>query len=228
MIFYSCIKKREFIPFLFFDKRLSTSRKGKIMAKNTVAADVSNETETESKRAKVSTFAYIDNGGNVSKQVTPKSIGLVVEFANGTKDRIDIDQLSNEMLACATLQGLAIKLQRSFASAKGDANEALEAYETVRDNLLAGVWAVKGEGSAPRLTILAEAIAAVLEAAGRTPDLKDIAEKLKDESVQEKASKDPKVKAQYERIKAERAAERAKKAGEAAAKTDGDGVSDLF
>jgi len=192
------------------------------MAKQAQTAPAVETTEEEGK-SKISSFAYVNNAGDVSKQVKPDSIGLTVSFANGTKDRINIDELSSEILACATLQGLAIKLQRSFASAKGDVEKAVEAFETVKDNLLNGIWAEKGEGSGPRVSILAEAVEAVLTEAGQTVDADrraSIIEKLKDEATREKTKKDPKVNAHYERIKAARAAEKAAKAQEAAGAAD--------
>lgn len=184
------------------------------------------ETENESSRSKVSTFTYVNEAGEETKQVKSDSVGLRVRFANGYEDQVTLTQIAN-VLNEAALQGLAIKLQRSFASAKADVSAAIESYETVRDNLLAGVWAVKGEGSAPRLTILAEAVAAVLTFAGRDVDMKAIAEKLTNDEFSEKVMKDPKVKAQYDSIKAARAAERAAKSLAAAESAESD-VSSLF
>ena len=181
------------------------------------------EATVENKRNKISSFTYVDNDGETSKQVKPESVGLVAEFANGEKRRLMIDQLSTAILAQATLQGLSIKLQRSFASSGSDVAEAVDSFDTVYENLLSGIWATKAEGKGPRLSILAEAVEAVLVEAGQDVDesrREAIVEKLKDEATREKTQKDPKVKAHYERIKAARAAERAAKASEAAGKVE--------
>lgn len=180
------------------------------MAKNT-------KTETavsEEKKIKVSDIQY--RGGDlVTNTVHPDATEIVVTFGDGTSDSFNVGDVTDELRHCAMLQGFAIKLQRSFASAKGDPVAAREAYETVKENLLSGLWNTKREGSGPRLSILVEAIVAALQAEGETVDAArqaGIAEKLKDESVREKAMAKPSVKAHYESIKAARAAERAMKA----------------
>lgn len=163
-------------------------------------------------RASISEFAYVTKNGESHKQVVPDAVGLVVTFGNGYSDSVALSDLSKDILRCASLQGLAIKLQRSFASAKGDVESAVESFLSVKENLLAGVWATKREGSGPRLSILAEAIEAALIAKGQTVDdarRASIVEKLSDEAKREEAMENPAVKAQYEVIRARRAQERA-------------------
>jgi hypothetical protein len=167
---------------------------------------------TNSTRASVSEFAYVTKDGESHKQVNPGAKIVRVTFGNGYTDDVVIGDLSKEILACAVQQGLAIKLQRSFASAKGSVEDAIESFLTVKENLLSGTWASKREGSGPRLSILSEAIKAALEGDGQTVDDKrmaDIVAKLADDDKREAAMANPKVKAHYESIRAARAAERA-------------------
>lgn len=183
------------------------------MAKNTKT-----ETPVEEKKIKVSDIQYSGSAG-VTNTVNPDATAIVVTFGDGTSDSFDVMQTSEELRHCAMLQGFAIKLQRSFASAKGDPAAARESYETVKENLLSGLWNTKREGSGPRLSILVEAIVAALQEEGETVDTArqaGIAEKLKDEAVREKAMAKPSVKKHYEMIKAARAADRAAKAAKEA------------
>lgn len=187
----------------------------------------------ESTRTKISSNVYVTKAGEVHKNPVPEAKTVRTVFSNGEEHDINLSDLSKEMLACAALQGLSIKVQRAFASANGSVDDAVEAYLTVRENLLAGTWNTKREGAGPRLSILAEAIAAALEEKGQTVDdarMASIVAKLSDESgdAKELAMKDLKVKAHYERIKAERAAERASKAAEAANGESDSNIADAF
>lgn len=196
---------------------------------NSVPVEANDET-SETKRNKVSAFTYANNAGEESKQVKEDSVSLRVAFTNGEKRELSIDKLSTVILAQATLQGLSIKLQRSFAGDGGDVEKAVESFDTVLENLTNGIWATKAEGKGPRLSIIAEAVEAVLVEAGQEVDearRASIIEKLKDEATREKTQKDPKVRAHYERIKAARAAERAAKAGQAAASAESSVASDF-
>jgi hypothetical protein len=184
-----------------------------------MAKQAKTETAPESaKTPKVSDIQYVA-GDTVSNTVNPDATVVRVTFGNGATEDVSLGDLSSEILHCATLQGLAIKLQRSFASAKGDPSEAHESFMTVKENLLSGLWNTKREGSGPRLSILVEAIVAALEEDGETVDearQAAIGEKLKDDTKREGAMKNPAVKKHYERIKAARAAERAAKAAKEA------------
>lgn len=189
-----------------------------------MAKNAKTETTTEeAKKVKVSDIQYVNGDGEVSNTVQPDASVIRVTFGNGVVDDFNTSEVSADMLHCATLQGFAIKLQRSFASAKGDADEAYEAYMKTKENILAGLWNTKREGSGPRLSILIEAIVAGLEEQGETVDEKRLAaigEKVKDEERREAAMKMPAVKKHYERIKAARAAERAAAAAKEAEASD--------
>lgn len=181
-------------------------------------------------RQSVSKITYLA-GDKETKTPSAEATVIRTTFANGNVQDFDFAKTSPEVQKQAMLQGFSIKLQRSFASAKGKVEDAIEMYETVAENLLNGIWATKREGSGPRISVLVDAVVAALTE--KKQDVTDerkaaIVEKLKAEDYRDKALGDPLVKKHYERIKAERAAERAKEAAANAKGNDGAALAEMF
>lgn len=184
--------------------------------------------ETSGKRNSKAYSVYISTvDGKESESFFPVSTAHTVRmvFANDTKVDLPVGELSSEMTNCAVLQGLAIRLQRSYQNEK-DIDKCVEATtETIAD-LKNNVW-IEPKGGAPRVTILAQALIRVLEAKGETVDddrKRSIIEKLKTPEFSEKAMANKAVASAVEDIKFENAKERRDAARKAAKEAGSEGL----
>lgn len=147
-----------------------------------------------------------------------------IAFRNGVSAEVELDKLPANIVRVLALHGLSQKLGDSYASVKGDVDEAIKRFNSVLDQLTKGEWAKAreaGEGGA-KVTELAQAIARFRD----VPVDKATAAVGKATKEQIAGWKShPKLKAIIAAIRAEKAAERAKaaeeKAGEKTA-TDAD------
>lgn len=151
----------------------------------------------------------------------------------------------SDMAFCAMGHGLSQKLGDNLAGIAGKAAKAepsvepdpergfvdfaLELFDDALDNILSDVWVAEGEGSsgAGNVTILVQAIVAVLEANGREADVAEIRGKVKDKDYREKAKANPHVAAEVRKLEQARAEERLKKAQEKAAEASTEGLDEL-
>lgn len=198
------------------------------MSNTAVAATVA---AADEKKRNASKSLYVDGKGETSRSPTADTeiVRFVFDgFENSPVDLV-INEISDAIAHLAICQGLNIKLQRSYNTAKGNAAQMRDECEATRDNLLNDVWTSEREGGL-RIGDLADAIKATLTDEGESVDderFARIKETLKDESKRDKAKASPKVQAHLTRIMAEKAAERAKVAGEAASKTETSGLTDF-
>jgi len=185
----------------------------------------------DDKKRNASKSLYVDSKGETTRSPTAETeiVRFVFDgFENSPVDLVIAD-ISAAISHLAVCQGLNIKLQRSYNTAKGNAAQMRDECEATRDNLLNDVWTSEREGGL-RIGDLADAIKATLTDEGESVDderFARIKETLKDESKRDKAKASPKVQAHLTRIMAEKAAERAKVAGEAASKTTESGLTDF-
>jgi len=134
-------------------------------------------------------------------------------FGNGKTLDVDTNSFSEETRKQLMLHGASQKIGDSYAGAKGNYAEAIQAATDVVEQLLGGIWrAARGEGDAkPRLAELAEAIARIksvsIEAATAA------VEKGTDEQRKQWRS-NAKVKAVIAQVRAEKAARALEEAGE--------------
>lgn len=173
-------------------------------------------------RVNVATKVFIDGDGNESRHASPAATVLRFAFTNGVSHDVSLSDLPDNVRDAAAWHGISQKLGDSYASAKGDADEAVESFETLIERLKEGEWVKAREGGA-RPSLVRDAVAALLVAKGEEVDearLKAIAEKIKGKENREAALANPAIKAEYEKLKAKAAADRAKKAAEAAKGAD--------
>ena len=204
------------------------------MAKNsqTVATPVANTASaSDEKKRNASKSLYVNANGETSRSPTGETEIVRFVFDGFENDPVDlkISEISDTISHLAICQGLNIKLQRSYNTAKGNAAQMRDECEATRDNLLNDVWTSEREGGL-RIGDLADAIKATLTDEGESVDderFARIKETLKDESKRDKAKASPKVQAHLTRIVAEKAAKRAAEAGEAASKTTESGLTDF-
>lgn len=140
-------------------------------------------------------------------------------FGNGKSLSLNVNELAPEIQKQLMLHGAAQKIGDSYAGAKGNYADALEAASGVIEQLKQGIWrAARGEGDArPRLAELAEAIARIKQV-----------ELEKATAAVEKATDDQrktwrsnaKVKAVIAQIRAEKAAKALEEAGEQTLEVD--------
>jgi len=140
-------------------------------------------------------------------------------FGNGKQLELDINTLSDHMRKLLMLHGAMQKIGDSYAGAKGNFSEGVQAAQDVIEQLKQDVWrAARGEGDArPRLAELAEAIARIksVELAKATTAV----EAATDD--QRKTWRgNAKVKAVIAQIRAEKAAKALEEAGEQALDVD--------
>lgn len=159
--------------------------------------------DEKNKKASKAYIVYVDAPTEVDGKAvegkahnSPVSTAKVmrVEFANNVKREVALESLKPEIVTCATLQGLATRVQRSYQTLK-NVDECIEAYDETMQDIVNGVW-IESKAGAPRVTQLAEAIKASLEAAGQTVDeirMQSIIEKLKQTDYMEKAQKNEHV-----------------------------------
>lgn len=179
-----------------------------------------NETETveSEKKRSASKSLYVNANGETTRSPTAETETIRFVFDGFESDPVDLPliNLSAEMSHLAICQGVNIKLQRSYNTAKGNAAQMKEECEATRDNLLNDIWTSEREGGL-RVGDLGEAIRLTLIDEGETVDdarMAKIKETLKDEAKRDKAKASPKVKAHLATIAAAKAAARAKTANE--------------
>lgn len=179
-------------------------------------ATVAANTGDEKKRSASKSLYLTSESAEPTRSPTPDTAIVRFVFDGYESNPVDLvlADLSPEMTHMAVCQGVNIKLQRSYNTAKGNAAQMLEECEATRDNLLNGIWTSEREGGL-RIGDLADAIKATLTDEGETVDdarFARIKETLKDESKREAAKKSTKVQAHLTRIAAEKATARAKAA----------------
>ena len=179
-------------------------------------------TESAPKKKGVCSKVYVDGEGNETRSATPGAVALEFRFNNAEKTvhRVTIKDHNAEIVTCLSWFGISEKYGNSYAGSKGDADDALEKFLSMQEQLVGGTWVEKADGVGPRPSLIGDAIIAALKAKGETVDdsrAASIREKVKDKTTREGALKDPAIKAEFEKAKAERAVARAKKAAEAAA-----------
>ena len=160
-----------------------------------------------------------------TKTVDLEAKTVTITFADDTFISVALDDLSEEMRIRAALHGLSQRLGDSYAGAGQEPDPiayAKDAATSVLEAIKNGNWAVRAGGAGgPRVTMLAEAIAA---ASGT--DIESVVEMLSnidsetDEGKKQLAAlrSHPAIKKELARIRAERAAEKAAK--EAAANAE--------
>jgi len=171
---------------------------------------------TETKRA-VSKSSYLSNDGTESRSPDENTVTLRFTF-DGVAEPLDfnLEDINDNIRHMAICQGLNIKLQRSYNTAKGNVSQMIEDCESTMDNLRNGVWTSEREGGL-RIGDLAEAVVSVLASEGKTVELETVKAKLAaDEETRAKAKANPKVAAAVSAIVARKAVERANALGTAA------------
>jgi len=170
-------------------------------------------TATDAKRA-VSKSSYISNDDTVTKSPDENTVALRFTF-DGVDSPYDfrLDEINESITHMAICQGLNIKLQRSYNTAKGNVSQMIEDLESTMDNLRNGVWTSEREGGL-RIGDLAEAVQSVLASEGKNVDVETIKAKLAaDEATRAKSKANPKVAAALAAIVAQKAAARAQALG---------------
>lgn len=189
------------------------------MAKNSVKTNGDANVSTPStvstaddKKRQSSKSLYVNASGETSRSPTPDT--AIVRFLfEGIPEPVDLTlaDLPDDITHLAICQGVNIKLQRSYNTAKGNVSQMRDECEATRDNLLGGIWTSEREGGL-RIGDLADAIASVLKDEGQSVDearMASIREKLVDEKQRDKAKASTKVQAHLTRILAEKATARA-------------------
>lgn len=167
---------------------------------------------TETKRA-VSKSSYIDNEGTETRSPDENTTTLRFTFEGGESRDFSLDDINESIKHMAICQGLNIKLQRSYNTAKGNVAQMIEDLESTIDNLRNGVWTSEREGGL-RIGDLAEAVVQVLASEGKTVELETVKAKLAaDEATRTKSKANPKVAAALAVIVANKAAARAQALG---------------
>ena len=143
---------------------------------------------------------------------------LEVEYGDGNKRRIEVANLSPEILSAALIHGLRQKLGDAAAIARNTETGAsatladkIAAVEEVAQRLIAGQWNKTQAGAgAAKTTLLIEALAVMAK-----KPVAEMAELLKGKTDDEKKAlrANHKVQAEIAKIEAKRAAEKAKAAG---------------
>lgn len=188
------------------------------------------ETTTSGKQQKAF-ITYVRENGEVSNFAVADANVVRISFANSTNRDIDVTSLSLELQKMASLQGVAIRLQRSYQAIK-ELDGVIEAVDETIDDLKNGVW-IEGRAGEPKVTLLALAIVSTLEANGGEVDdarRKSIIEKLKATDYREKAMDNPHVKSALAQLKLDAAKKRLVEAKDAAKKAGADantGLSDF-
>lgn len=169
-------------------------------------------TSTEAKRA-VSRSSYIDAEGTETRSPDENTVALRFSFEGGESRDFSLDDINESIKHMAVCQGLNIKLQRAYNTAKGNVAQMIEDLESTIDNLRNGVWTSEREGGL-RIGDLAEAVVQVLASEGKTVELETVKAKLAaDEGTRAKSKANPKVAAALAVIVANKAAARAQALG---------------
>ena len=191
----------------------------------------------KTKRQSKAKIFYLQSDASEKRHVTPETVGLRVEFTDGTSLTLVGDApvemlpdayahpdnsfvIEPTMKVCATWYGSARKLSVGYGGDK-EVSDAIETCTAHLERLALGEWSEERERAGPVISILVQAIVAARVNAGLEADEAKIAEMLKsDKDKRDGALGNLAIKAEYERIRAERAAERAVKASEAATADD--------
>jgi hypothetical protein len=177
--------------------------------------------ETTSTRGSVCKKVYVNADGTESRSATPDATELHFRFNDGdsTVRVVKLGDFPADIETRLAWFGRSEKLGNFYAGAKGDANVALEDFDTGVELLLTGDWSERKEGMGPRPSLVADAIISALEKVGQPVNddgATKIREMVKDKTTRDGALKDPVIKAEYEAMRAARAAEKAKAAAKAA------------
>jgi hypothetical protein len=89
--------------------------------------------------AKVATKRTVEKNG--------APVGIAFDFQNGDNLEILIDNLPEHLIPHLVVHGLGQKIGDSYAGVKGDVNAAIQNAQAVIDQLLAGEWNAKRQGS---------------------------------------------------------------------------------
>lgn len=177
-------------------------------------------TESAKKQMKAFVNYVVPASGDMPEKAHnyPQADATIVrtEFSNGVKRDIDVTKLKADVLACATLQGIATRTQRGYQALK-EIDAVIEAYDDTANDLLNGVW-IESRSGEPKVTMLSQAIVLSLEASGQTVDEArrlSIIEKLKNADNREKAMANEHVKMHLANLKLEAAKARAAEAKKA-------------
>lgn len=161
---------------------------------------------------KVCEKVYVDSEGKETRSATATAERLEFRFSNGETHAVELMEHNEEIRTCLGWFGISEKYGNAYAGSKGNVDDAEERFLSMQEQLTGGIWVERAEGVGPMPTLVVDAIAAAIEATGRTPDRDSIREKVKDKGVRTGALKDPRIRAEYEKLRAERAAVKAARA----------------
>lgn len=139
----------------------------------------------ESKAKKV----YIYEDGTEGRSAKPEATALQFRFENGNVVEVKADQFPETILKCAAMHGIAQKVGDTYNDAKS-IDDAQEECEKMIERLQDGIWVTEKKASGPRIGVLVEALARVLEAADRPADRVALANALKGDAAKQKYWKD--------------------------------------
>lgn len=179
------------------------------------------ETASASTKQQKAFITYLRENNEESNFAVADANVVRISFANKTSRDVDLSSLSAEIQKMASLQGVAIRLQRSYQAIK-ELDGVIEAVDETIDDLKNGVW-IDSKTGEPKVTLLSQALVSVLEANGGEVNderRKSIIEKLKGTEYRDKAMENPQVKAQLAQLKMDAAKKRLAEA-KAAAKEAG-------
>lgn len=179
------------------------------MAKNGTPNTAGEATASASTKQQKAFITYLRENNEESNFAVADANVVRISFANKTSRDIDVSALSAEIQKMASLQGVAIRLQRSYQAIK-DLDGVIEAVDETIADLGNGVW-IDSKGGEPKVTLLSQALVSVLEANGGEVNderRKSIIEKLKGTEYRDKAMENPQVKAQLAQLKMDAAKKR--------------------
>ena len=185
---------------------------------------------TKAKRKSVCNKFYTLENNDKVKHAQPGIVNLDFKFNSGEVITVDLNEIPDNIKSILAWHGLSQKLGDAYAGAEKSTSTPEDLLRGVLEQLVAGDWVRKGEGTGPRVSLITEAVVRAKVAAGvdfATIDQGALSERLKVKKLRDRAMATPQVAAEYENIKAERATERARKLGELAAADTGEGLLDL-
>lgn len=178
---------------------------------------------TEGKKRQTVAKVRLVNGAGAEVKETANATGFTFAFVNGPTRVFDMGKVNDAIKLEFAFHGAKQKIRDAYAGKSGD--EAVEACDTVIDNLYEGVWLGEREGGV-RIGLLLDAVVAFLETDKKQSVTDErragIKEKLLTEEGREKAKADPKVMAHLRRLELEKAKERAAEAAKAAKGSNGE------
>jgi len=172
----------------------------------------------------------------IKKAVDVEAGTVSLTFEDGDTLVCDIDKVPEATARQLMLHGLSQKEGDSYAGSKeireagGDVNQwAKDQATRVWQNILDGLWTVRGEGGA-RVTQLAQAVFDVYSKKQPELTLEAVAEKLADMNKEDKAKlgKAKSIAARLATIQAEKAKAKAEAAAKAAEGEEAEEAPDLF